>query len=82
MTGSNNTEACRPPGARCDTPGGVLVATEMPRNRMWGTWYISDALLAEVAWSPWRRYGPAASTMKTSQAVTRPSFLNPMRIQP
>ena len=52
IIGSNITEACRPPGARCEVPGGVLVATDTPRKRMFGTWYISDALLADVAWSP------------------------------
>ena len=37
IIGSNITDACRPPGARCEVAGGVLVATEMPRKRMFGT---------------------------------------------
>ena len=48
-SGSNHTDACKPPGARCETPGGVLVATEMPRKRMFGAWNNSEPRFAVVA---------------------------------
>ena len=39
MSGSNITGPCTPPGRTLRRAGGgVLVATEMPRNRMFGTW--------------------------------------------
>ena len=33
-----------PPGWLCETRGGVLVSTEMPRQRMAGGWYISETM--------------------------------------